>query len=117
MSPALAKRQSGKATFHFKDLDATMAAEVEALLARAYDIYMAGDEDKAEADGKAEGAGPVGAALRVGSPGTAIVRVFHPGGDAAQAGVQPACGRQAVTRRRGAPVVARRRDMRNTRGP
>jgi hypothetical protein len=52
MSPALAKRQSGKATFHFKELDDAMAAEVEALLARAYEIYMAdGDEAKAEASG------------------------------------------------------------------
>ena len=45
MSPALAKRQAGKATFHFRDLDATMAAEVEALLARAYDIYMTEDDE------------------------------------------------------------------------
>jgi hypothetical protein len=44
MSPALAKRQSGKATFHFRDLDEAMAAEVEALLARAFDIYMAESE-------------------------------------------------------------------------
>jgi len=48
MSPTLAKRQSGKATFHFKDLDATMAGEVEGLLARAYEIYMA-EDDEAEA--------------------------------------------------------------------
>jgi len=57
MSPALAKRQSGKATFHFKELDATMAAEVEGLLARAYEIYMAEGDDQVEAakpDGEAE---------------------------------------------------------------
>ena len=50
MSPALAKRQSGKATFHFKELDDAMAAEVEALLARAYEIYMAEDEEPARAE-------------------------------------------------------------------
>jgi hypothetical protein len=44
---ALAKRQSGKATFHFKELDDALAAEVETLLARAYDVYMAGDEGSA----------------------------------------------------------------------
>jgi hypothetical protein len=62
MSPALAKRQSGKAVFHFKEMDDAMAAEVEALLARAYDVYMAegdaGDAPAADRDGKS---GPPGA--------------------------------------------------------
>jgi hypothetical protein len=56
MSPALAKKQTGKATFHFKELDDTMAAEVEGLLARAFDIYMA--EDEAEPAGPAAEAEP-----------------------------------------------------------
>jgi hypothetical protein len=55
MSPALAKKQTGKATFHFKELDDAMAAEVEGLLARAYDIYMTEPEGEAEAgDAKAD---------------------------------------------------------------
>lgn len=60
MSPALAKRQSGKATFHFKELDDAMAAEVEQLLARAYEAYMAEDGDApagaSTEDGPVEGA-------------------------------------------------------------
>jgi hypothetical protein len=68
MSPALAKHQSGKATFHFKALDDAMAAEVEGLLARAYEIYMA-EDDGATADA-AEDAGepPVDAASEVEAP-------------------------------------------------
>jgi hypothetical protein len=54
MSPALAKRLTGKATFHFKDLDEAMATEVEGLLARAYDIYMAEPEDEASAESEPE---------------------------------------------------------------
>ena len=56
MSPALAKRQSGKAVFHFRELDDTMASEVEALLARAYEVYMAEEEPEAPAAGDAPSA-------------------------------------------------------------
>jgi hypothetical protein len=51
LTPALAKRQSGKSVFHFKEMDDAMAAEVEALLARAYEVYMAEGDDKAGAAG------------------------------------------------------------------
>jgi hypothetical protein len=41
MSPALAQRLTGKSTFAFTALDDEMAAEVEALVARAYVRYVA----------------------------------------------------------------------------
>jgi hypothetical protein len=42
LSPALAKRLTGKSTFSFPALDETLAAELEGLVARAYDAYVAG---------------------------------------------------------------------------
>ena len=41
LSPALAKRLTGKSTFTFTVLDDALAAEVEALVARAYERYAA----------------------------------------------------------------------------
>ncbi|MEW6223712.1 MAG: hypothetical protein AB1627_03705 [Chloroflexota bacterium] len=41
LSPALRKRLTGKATFNFKAIDAAEMAELEALVARAYERYMA----------------------------------------------------------------------------
>jgi hypothetical protein len=40
VSPALRKRKTGASVFRFTDLDDELAAEVEALVARAYPIYM-----------------------------------------------------------------------------
>jgi hypothetical protein len=40
VSPALRKRKTGASVFRFTDLDDALAAEVEALVARAYPIYM-----------------------------------------------------------------------------
>ena len=40
ISPALRKRKTGASVFRFTDLDDALAAEVEALLARAFDVYM-----------------------------------------------------------------------------
>jgi hypothetical protein len=41
-SDALRRRHTGKATFTFASLDDELAAEVEALVARAFDAYMGG---------------------------------------------------------------------------
>ena len=41
MSPALRRRLTGKAAFNFKAIDEAELAELEALVARAYDRYMA----------------------------------------------------------------------------
>jgi hypothetical protein len=40
LSPALAKRLTGKSTFTFAALDEGLATELEALVARAFDAYM-----------------------------------------------------------------------------
>jgi 7-keto-8-aminopelargonate synthetase-like enzyme len=40
VSPALRKRKTGASVFRFTDLDDELAAEVEALVARAYPIYV-----------------------------------------------------------------------------
>jgi hypothetical protein len=40
LSPALAKRLSGRSTFAFAAVDEALFSELEAVLARAYDIYM-----------------------------------------------------------------------------
>jgi hypothetical protein len=40
VSPALRKRKTGASVFRFTDLDDALAAEVEALVARAYPIYV-----------------------------------------------------------------------------
>jgi hypothetical protein len=40
LSPALAKRLTGKSAFTFPALDEALAAELEGLVARAYDAYM-----------------------------------------------------------------------------
>ncbi len=50
LSPALARRLTGKATFTFRTLDETLAAELEGLVARAYAAYL-GDAGSAEARG------------------------------------------------------------------
>ena len=39
LSPALARRLTGKSTFTFTTLDEALATELEALVARAYDLY------------------------------------------------------------------------------
>ncbi len=39
LSPALAKRRTGKSAFTFPSLDEDLAAELEALVARAYERY------------------------------------------------------------------------------
>ncbi len=41
LSPALRRRLTGKATFNFATADEAEMAELEALVARAYDRYMA----------------------------------------------------------------------------
>ena len=41
-SPALLARKTGASTFNFKALPDGLAAEVEALLARAYEVYVPG---------------------------------------------------------------------------
>ena len=41
LSPALAKRLTGKSTFTFPALDEELATELEGLVARAFDVYMA----------------------------------------------------------------------------
>lgn len=41
LSPALAKRLTGKATFTFRAVDDALFAELEALVVRAFDRYMA----------------------------------------------------------------------------
>jgi len=43
LSPALAKRLTGKATFTFATLDETLFTELEALVARAYEAYATAD--------------------------------------------------------------------------
>jgi hypothetical protein len=40
LSPALAKRLTGKSTFTFAALDEVLATELEGVVARAYDAYM-----------------------------------------------------------------------------
>ncbi len=40
LSPALAKRSTGKATFTFRSIDDDLLAELGALVARAFDRYM-----------------------------------------------------------------------------
>ncbi len=42
LSPALAKRLTGKSVFTFPALDETLATELEGLVARAYGAYMGG---------------------------------------------------------------------------
>jgi hypothetical protein len=44
LSPALAARHTGKSTFTFSTLDDGVLAELEALVARAYEVYVAGDQ-------------------------------------------------------------------------
>ncbi len=41
MSPALRKRLTGKSAFNFRAIDEAELAELEALVARAYDRYVA----------------------------------------------------------------------------
>jgi hypothetical protein len=41
LSPALAKRHTGKSTFTFSAFDEPLFAELETLVARAYDVYTA----------------------------------------------------------------------------
>ena len=43
LSPALAKRLTGKSTFTFKALDEDLATELEGVVARAYDAYTGVD--------------------------------------------------------------------------
>ena len=40
LSPALAKRLTGKSVFTFRSIDESELAELDALVARAYDRYM-----------------------------------------------------------------------------
>lgn len=40
LSPALAKRLTGKSTFTFATLDDALVTELEAVVARAFDVYM-----------------------------------------------------------------------------
>jgi 7-keto-8-aminopelargonate synthetase-like enzyme len=41
ISPALRKRKTGASVFKFTDLDEALFRELEGLVARAYDVYMA----------------------------------------------------------------------------
>jgi hypothetical protein len=41
LSPALSKRLTGKSAFTFPALDEELATELEGLVARAFDVYMA----------------------------------------------------------------------------
>jgi hypothetical protein len=45
MSPALRKRLTGASTFNFKAIDEAEMAELEALVARAFDRYVTDDFD------------------------------------------------------------------------
>jgi hypothetical protein len=42
LSPGLAKRLTGKATFTFATVDEELCSELEVVVARAYEVYMAG---------------------------------------------------------------------------
>jgi hypothetical protein len=42
VSPALRKRKTGASVFRFNEIDDALLAEVEALLARGFDVYMGG---------------------------------------------------------------------------
>jgi hypothetical protein len=42
ISPALRKRKTGASVFRFTDVDETLMAEVEGVLARGFDVYMQG---------------------------------------------------------------------------
>jgi hypothetical protein len=43
LSPALAKKLTGRSTFNFAAVDEAMFAELEQVMARAFDSYMAAD--------------------------------------------------------------------------
>jgi hypothetical protein len=43
ISPALAARHTGKSTFTFKVVDEGLCAELEALVARAFEVYVGAD--------------------------------------------------------------------------
>ena len=43
ISPALRKHKTGASVFRFTDIDGPLLAELEALLARGFDVYMAAD--------------------------------------------------------------------------
>ena len=43
LSPALAKRLAGRTAFNFPSLDEALFSELEQVVARAYDVYMAED--------------------------------------------------------------------------
>jgi hypothetical protein len=43
LSPALAKRLTGASTFTFASIDEPLFAELEGVIARAFDLYMAAD--------------------------------------------------------------------------
>jgi hypothetical protein len=55
LSPQLAKQLTGRSTFIFAAVDEALFAELEGVIARAFDLYMAGAAEPAETDG---GAGP-----------------------------------------------------------
>ncbi len=46
MSPALRKRLVGKSTFAFRAIDEVLFAELEALVARAFERYIAAGQDR-----------------------------------------------------------------------
>ncbi len=41
LSPALARRLTGKSTFTFKAVDEALVTELEGVVARAFEVYMA----------------------------------------------------------------------------
>ena len=43
LSPALAKKLTGRSTFNFAAVDEALFAELEQVMARAFDIYMAAE--------------------------------------------------------------------------
>jgi hypothetical protein len=55
LSPQLAKQLTGRSTFNFAAVDDALFAELERVIARAFDLYMAGAAEPAETDG---GPGP-----------------------------------------------------------
>jgi hypothetical protein len=50
LSPALARKLTGRSTFNFGAVDEELFAELEGVIARAFDLYMAETEATSEGD-------------------------------------------------------------------
>ena len=51
LSPALARKLTGRSTFNFAALDEPLFTELEAVVARAFDLYMAEAAETEQQDG------------------------------------------------------------------